>query len=247
MSSSISVPFTSTSPRCETKGERRLAGSVVSHTTVAERDAMYALFSTYFLGTDRGVFEQDLSEKDGVILLRDEPSGGIQGFSTFMWLRVDNTVAFFSGDTIIDREFWGDSVLSRMWAQIAFAEAGRHPEAKMYWFLICSGYKTWRFLPVFFRQFYPNPETETPAHIQNVIDTLGRRKFGDQYADGIVRLRHATPLRRGVAEITEERLRDPQIAFFARMNPGHANGDELACLTEISRANLTRAGERMLR
>src|SRR5437867_2259055 len=75
MSSSINVPFTSTSPRCETKGERRLVGSVVSRTTAAERDAMYALFSTYFLGTDRGVFEQDLSEKDGVILLRDEPSG----------------------------------------------------------------------------------------------------------------------------------------------------------------------------
>jgi hypothetical protein len=30
------------------------------------------------------------------------------------------------------------------------------------------------------------------------------------------------------------------------MNPGHANGDELACLTEISRSNLTPAGERMV-
>ena len=46
--------------------------------------------------------------------------------------------------------------------------------------------------------------------------------------------------------MTAERLRDPQVAFFARMNPGHARGDELACLTELSRANLTRAGQRMV-
>ncbi len=86
-----------------------------------------------------------------------------------------------------------------------------------------------------------------PPHIRNIIDHLGVCKFGDQYADGIVRFRNATPLRRGVAEITDERLRDPNIAFFARANPGHANGDELACLTEVSRSNLTRAGQRMVR
>jgi hypothetical protein len=30
------------------------------------------------------------------------------------------------------------------------------------------------------------------------------------------------------------------------MNPGHAAGEELACLAELSRANLTRAGLRMI-
>jgi len=205
---------------------------------------MYALFETYFAGTNRERFEGDLAEKDGVILLRD--GSRICGFSTFMWIDDRDVVAFFSGDTIVDRDYWGETVLSRMWAQIAFARADR-TDKKVYWFLICSGYKTWRFLPVFFREFYPHPDTPTPAHMQGLIDALGTRKFGDQYMDGIVRFHNATPLRHGVAEITEERLRDPQIAFFARMNPGHVNGDELACITEVSRANLTRAGQRMIR
>ena len=244
MSSSINVPLTSTSPRFESV-ERRLTGSAVSRTTDEERDEMYALFESYFAGTERARFESDLAEKDGVILLRDGER--IRGFSTFLWMRSEDCIAFFSGDTIIDREYWGETVLSRMWAQIAFAEADRNPDRKVYWFLICSGYKTWRFLPVFFREFYPHPEAPTPPQIQEVIDNLGARKFGDQYSDGIVRFRNATPLRRGVAEITDERLRDPLIAFFARANPGHANGDELACLTEVSRANLTRAGQRMIR
>ncbi|HYS52342.1 MAG TPA: hypothetical protein VER58_01095 [Thermoanaerobaculia bacterium] len=242
MTSSIIAPLTSTSPRFEV--ERRLTGSVVTHTTEEERGQMYALFETYFLGTDRARFESDLAEKDGVILLRD--GDRIRGFSTFLWIREKEFVAFFSGDTIVDRDYWGETVLSRMWAQIAFAEADRI-DSRVYWFLISSGYKTWRFLPVFFREFYPNPELTMPPHIRNIIDHLGVCKFGDQYADGIVRFRNATPLRRGVAEITDERLRDPNIAFFARANPGHANGDELACLTEVSRSNLTRAGQRMVR
>src|SRR5213075_2720173 len=85
-------------------------------------------------------------------------------------------VAFFSGDTIVDREYWGESVLSRLWSQTVFAEAERliaeRPAMTVYWFLICSGYKTWRFLPVFFREFYPNAGRPTPPHVRRILDTL---------------------------------------------------------------------------
>jgi len=39
---------------------------------------------------------------------------------------------------------------------------------------------------------------------------------------------------------------DPHVAFFVRRNPGHARGDELACLCELNESNLTRAGRRMV-
>jgi hypothetical protein len=42
-------------------------------------------------------------------------------------------------------------------------------------------------------------------------------------------------------------LRDPHVAFFAEHNPGHANGDELVCLTQIHPDNFTAAGHRMMR
>jgi hypothetical protein len=217
---------------------------------------MYALLETYFCGTTRPRFEEDLHEKETVILLRDAASGRICGFSTLMRMRAPidgkDVEAFFSGDTIVDRDFWGETLLSRMWGRTVFAEADRiaaeRPEASIYWFLICSGYKTWRFLPVFFREFYPNVRAATPPHVRRIIDELGARKFGDEYlpASGVVRFRAATPLRHGVANVTDERRRDPQVAFFARINPGHADGDELACLAELSRANLTRAALRMI-
>jgi hypothetical protein len=246
----------STSPRSEPA--RRLTASIVPHTavTLEERRQMFALLRKHFAGTARERFEADLREKETVILLRDAGSGRIQGFSTLMRMTAQldrkDIVAFFSGDTIIDREYWGESTLSRAWGQVVFGEADRiaaeRPDTSVYWFLICSGYKTWRFLPVFFREFYPNAARPTPPDVRRLIDTLAARKFGDEYlpAEGVVRFREATPLRSGIADVTDERLRDPQVAFFARVNPGHAAGDELVCLTEIARSNLTRAGLRMI-
>jgi len=247
-----------TSPPFELAPVRRLAGDVLARAmlTPGERERMYGLLATYFLGTSREQFESDLAEKEAVILLRDVKDGQIQGFSTLM--RITTTidecevVAFFSGDTIVAQEFWGETILSRLWSQTVFSEADRirekRPDTRVFWFLICSGYKTWRFLPVFFREYYPHPEKTTPLPIKRVLDVLGERKFGSEYFpdQGLVRFRSATPLRDGVAEVTAERLRDPLIAFFQRMNPGHGGGDELACLTEITRSNLTRAGERMV-
>ena len=258
MSNSIVALPTSISPPFEPPCARRLAGSTVARgqLTPAERDGMYALLVGYFVGTTRAQFENDLAEKEAAIVLRDVESGQIQGFSTLMRIAacVDEReiVAFFSGDTIVAQQYWGESELSRLWSRTVFAEADRilekRPETGIYWFLICSGYKTWRFLPVFFRDFYPNPEAPTPSHVKYILDTLGDMKFGSQYnaGNGVVRLRAATPLRSGVADVTEQRLRDPRVAFFAKMNPGHTYGDELACITEISRRNLTRAGERMV-
>ena len=247
MSSSISGLSTSTSPLFSDG----LTGAVVPRAglTARDRDQMYVLLETYFCGTDRARFESDLEEKEAVIVLRD--GGRIVGFSTFMRMSAtidgENVVAFFSGDTIVAREYWGESLLSRIWGQTMLHEASQI-DARVFWFLICSGYKTWRFLPVFFRDFYPHPDRPTPAAAQRILDALGAAKFGSEYVrgEGVVRFRRPTPLRPGVADVTEQRLRDPRIAFFERVNPGHAAGDELACLTEISRANLTRAGLRMV-
>ena len=253
MTRSMTAPCTSTSQPSD--APRRLAGAMVrvAEVTSSERREMYALLRTYFDGTTRNRFEADLREKEAVILLRDDASGRVQGFSTFTRMSPSaNVVAFFSGDTIIDREFWGETVLSRIWGATVFAEAERiaaaDPDTKVYWFLISSGYKTWRFLPLFFREFYPNLDVPVPPRVRLLLDTLGVQRFGDEYlADrGVVRFKNPTPLRRGVADITDERLRDPRIAFFVRMNPGHVNGDELACIAELSRANLTRAGARMV-
>jgi len=80
------------------------------------------------------------------------------------------------------------------------------------------------------------------------IDALAAALLGEEYdpATGIVRFREPARLRPHLRELSVGRLHDPHVAFFLERNPGHAEGDELVCLTEISTANLTRAGWRMV-
>jgi hypothetical protein len=205
--------------------------------TRRDRDAMFALYSTYFATTDRIAFERDLAEKEWVILLCDE-DGAIDGFSTLMRLHIGGATVFFSGDTIVARHRWGTFALPRLWARHVFAEA----DANTYWFLISSGYRTYRYLPVFFRDFYPRDATLKP-----LLDAIATAKFGDAYdpEGGIIRLATPAPLREGLSD-PAPRMKNPDVRFFVKANPGHADGDELACLVRVDVANLTAAGLRMI-
>jgi len=256
MHNSIGVLPTSKSPRSESP---RLCADVMprERVTASDRAAMYRLLEAYFQNTSIEQFSRDLAEKDTVLLLRDPVDARVVGFSTLMTISITienrNVVAFFSGDTIIAREHWGSSLLARLWVSTVFREADRirqqSPDTLFYWFLISAGYKTWRYLPTFFVAYAPHPEVPASSFDRQVVRTLATQKFGDDYqADtGVVRFRRANPLRPGVADVTERKLRDPLVEFFIRMNPGHQQGDELACLVPVSRANLTPAGLRMLK
>lgn len=205
--------------------------------THRDRDAMFALYTAYFATTDRVTFERDLAEKEWVILLCDD-DGRIDGFSTLMRSRVGEATVFFSGDTIVARHRWGTLDLPRLWAQHVFA----HADGNTYWFLISSGWRTYRFLPLFFRDFYPRDTTMKP-----LLDTIAAAKFGDAYdaRTGVVRLATPAPLREGVSD-PEARMGNPHVRFFVEANPGHADGDELACLVRVGIDNLTSAGLRMI-
>lgn len=238
----------------ETYSLGRLTGCVrrVGELMAFERDRMYAVLSTYFDSVSRAQFEADLAEKESAVILTGTSGGEIQGFSTLMRLRVvvdgHPVTAFFSGDTIIHREYWGEAVLPRIWGKHVFGLAAAIRDAQVFWYLISSGYKTYRFLPMFFREFYPTYRRPTPPELKRVLDALGRTKFPSEYDPdrGIVIPTAAAPLKPGVAEITERHLQNPHIAFFVSANPGHVHGHELACLAELTPANLTSAGLQLL-
>jgi hypothetical protein len=123
------------------------------------------------------------------------------------------------------------------------------PERELYWFLIAKGYKTFRFLPLFFHDFDPHPDRPITPGARTIRDTLGRLKFPHSYdADqGIVVAGPTSDrLRPGIADITPERARDRFVRFFAEQNPGHLRGDELACLAPLTRENFTAAAYRVI-
>jgi hypothetical protein len=197
------------------------------------------------------VFERDLDEKQWVIAVY-EPTGRLCGFSTQTVLsskaQGEPFRALFSGDTIIDRQHWGDPALSHAWGQLALRLIDSGNDLPLYWFLLSQGYRTYRFLPLFFYEFYPRHDASTPARDREIIDSLATERYGESYdpANGVVR---SHPLQyRLAAELgdSHRRLTDPHVQFFARQNPGHAAGDELCCLAPLTRENFTRAAWRVI-
>jgi hypothetical protein len=216
-------------------------------------DAMLGLMQRYYEHVTRSGFLADLAEKHWVIMLVDPQTDVLHGFSTQRLLEVESDgaviKALFSGDTIVSQECWGETALTRTWARLALSLIDQCAPDPLYWFLISKGYRTYRFLPLFFQEFYPRFDSPTPVWAKNIIDTLGRYKFSTAYdaATGIVRAGpHKDRLKTGVADLTAERLRDPHVRFFAQQNAGHALGEELCCLARLSRANITPAACRIL-
>jgi hypothetical protein len=115
---------------------------------------------------------------------------------------------------------------------------------RLYWLLLTSGFRTYRFLPVFWRDFAPRPG---PGARHALLDALARERLGGRYLPELGVARLATPqvLARDLREVPTARRADPYVAFFLARNPGWEAGDELVCLTEIAEANLTAAGRRM--
>lgn len=241
----------------------KLVGRLVplAEVTPRHRQEMFELMDRHFAGVHRSAFETDLDEKQWVIQVFDPASGKLCGFSTQVVLdAAPGSVhsgaadgrpikALFSGDTIIDRAYWGDPALTRIWGRLALSLIDALPDHDLYWFLISQGYRTYRFLPVFFHEFYPAYGNPTPVWARSVVDALARHKFPRDYdaAAGLIRAgAHQYRLRQHVAEIAPQRLDDPHVRFFIEQNPRHDQGDELCCIAPLTRANFRPAAWRVI-
>ena len=218
----------------------------------ATTEEIFALLGAHFEGVSRAQFERDLSEKSHAILITRD--GRLVGFSTLLAYETtfDQTPVsvIYSGDTIVAPEAWGTTALPRAWIAAVNRLRDTLPRGRYYWLLLTSGFRTYRFLPVFWREFFPCFELATPPEAQRRLHHLAREHFGAQYdpGSGLVRFTQPQRLRAGLNRIPEGRAAaDPHVNFFARRNPDFALGDELVCLTELSPENLTAAGRRMVK
>jgi hypothetical protein len=224
----------------------------IDDVTSRECAAMYALMAEHYAHVTPERFSADLAEKQWVLQVLDA-DGNIRGFSTqkVFSVTIDNRRAYalFSGDTIVHRDDWGQTALTQQWGRFALELMVRYADAPLDWFLISKGYKTYRFLPVFFREFYPRYDRPTPAAAQAMLNALARMKFGaafDALRGVIAADRDGCRLRPGVADVTPGRLQDPHVRFFQERNPRHAHGDELCCLAPLTPENFTTAAYRVI-
>lgn len=218
--------------------------------TPAQKSEMFQLLSRHFDGVTPGQFARDLAEKNLALLLQRGET--LVGFSTLLsystLFEKEAINVIYSGDTIVTPEAWGTMALPRAWVAGVEALRADLPPGRCFWLLLTSGFRTYRFLPVFWREFYPRFDAATPPEIQRLLLTLARERFGSQFDSlaGVVRFNAAQKLREGLNQVPSSRESDPHVGFFLASNPCWRNGDELVCLTELKPENLTPAGRRMM-
>lgn len=234
----------------------RLEGRLRQVTDIKQRERheMFALMNRNFANLSRAQFDADLDEKRWAIQVICPATGKIHGFSTQTLIeqRFDGRpiLAVFSGDTIVDPGHWGQNRVAQVWTQLVLSLFEAHPYSEIYWFLISNSFRTYRYLPIFFQEFYPSFRQPTPDWAVRLIDALAGPRYPTAYdsVTGIVHghLWSGCRPRSDIAGVTPARMRDPHIEFFAERNPGYIHGDELCCIAPLSIENLTPAARRMV-
>ena len=206
---------------------------------------LYVLFRRYYANTHRKRFLSDLSEKHWLIRMSD--NGRLVGFSTQQLIEFEGNRFLFSGDTIVHPDYWNKSHLAGAFGHL-FLRIAAQTDSPLYWFLISKGFRTYRFLPVFFNRFYPH-HAENDAALKPLLDAVASAKFGVHYkpARGLIEFDGTKDyLSDKMADIPLNRQNDPHIAFFSRANPTYRKGTELACIALLSHRNLTACGRRVI-
>jgi len=214
----------------------------VAALTESDKAQMFALMKRYYDEVSREQFLIDLSKKDDVILLLDDSEGQIRGFSTLVSVRVRHqgkiVHGIFSGDTVIEKDYWGQRTLGKAFLRYLLKKKLRRPFAPLYWLLITKGYKTYLMMANNFAEYYPRFDRATPSEKQELLRSFYSQLYPDEYdaEKGIVTpASEACHLKAGIAPISEILLlTNPKIAFFQQINPDWQQGAELACLARMT-------------
>jgi hypothetical protein len=223
----------------------------VSDLTRDELRACFELLQRLFLGVTWENFLSDLEEKDAVMFLRDAETRAIGGFSTLTELEIDvagePVPVVFSGDTAVLPEYRTSFALGQELARHFHDAHERNPEQRLSYILISKGWRTYRIMPFFFREFFPRHDAETPSFELAVIDAFGESRYPDRYDQGVIRFagEPAPRVRPDGADAVPARS-DPHTEFFLRVNSRYLEGDELVCAARIHPANYTDRMRRLL-
>lgn len=212
----------------------------LSKFTETDLRQMYSIYQKYYENTRYELFVQDFQKKTGAFLILHPKTQQIVGFSTVLNCEIKvgqkSHRAVFSGDTIIEKQYWGSRALQFAMFHYLLKLKLKNPFEPIYWMLISKGFKTYLLLANNYASYYPHPEGGCD-HLQPIVEAYceqyfngyfdrheGVLDFGDDYQ----------PLKNEVAPITPEMLENnSKIRFFEERNPNWRRGTELPCVGEL--------------
>lgn len=213
----------------------------LKHIAVQDVREMFKVFCRYYENTSLEQFISDLNRKSGAFIIRRKIDDAIVGFSTMgiYHMEVDGKKirGIFSGDTILEKEYWGNRAMNAAFVKRLVWEAIKDPFTPQYWFLISKGYKTFLLLTRNFPDYYPHPEHENP-HMKHIVEAYCDKLFPGKLDRDTMVLdfgEGSNCLKSDVTPISAAQRTETDIAFFEQRNPQWERGTELPC---VGRADL---------
>lgn len=213
----------------------------LKHIAVQDVREMFKVFCRYYENTSLEQFISDLNRKSGAFIIRRKIDDAIVGFSTMgiYHMEVDGKKirGIFSGDTILEKEYWGNRAMNAAFVKRLVWEAIKDPFTPQYWFLISKGYKTFLLLTRNFPDYYPHPEHENP-HMKHIVEAYCDKLFPGKLDRDTMVLdfgEGSNCLKSDVTPISAAQRNETDIAFFEQRNPQWERGTELPC---VGRADL---------
>ncbi|XDD48610.1 hypothetical protein AB3N60_19120 (plasmid) [Leptospira sp. WS39.C2] len=202
---------------------------------------MFDLMEKNYIGISYDSFLRDLHQKDTLFLFH--ASSKIFGFTglklyPFKFENKDIVIAY-SGDTVLDEKYRGTLSIPVYWGIYMLKLSEKYPN--LYWLLTSKGFRTYRYLSVFFKDFIPSPNQNNPYLIR-LRNQITKEIFPNGYDSslGILNRGENSQSIRNIEadQIAIEVSKDPYIQYFGKTNPNFDKGHELVCLAHFHSTNI---------
>ena len=214
----------------------------IENITIKEREEIIALYLNYYEGSNAAQVKSDLAYKTEIILMTS--ANKIVGFTTLefyekKWHRKTIRIVY-SGDIIVAREHWGQQSLTFACITRMGMYKQEKPDLPVYWFLIVKGHRTYKYLPVFVKSFYPHWDYQSES-LKAIAEFLALDKFGKIYNSqkGVLEFPESKGhLKEQYAYPNDNEKNKLSVKYFLQRNPDYVKGHELVCLCELSGENM---------
>lgn len=235
------------------KASQKVSIDVIASDQVAAPvwDEIWALTQTFFQ-TERHYAEQKLKRRQRIVLFRAGPGRELIGIASIdiypVLFKRRKLVAIHTSHVLLKEAYRGRNLLQRIGFNTFLEVRARYPLHRIYWFFETFSYKSYLLLPRNFRDYWPRPEQTTPDWERALMDYLATliHRSAWRAERGIVMRSGQKRLQPDAAPLTDGASASPELAYFERANPGHAQGDMLVCLCPLTVANWTHAARKAM-
>ena len=206
-----------------------------------------------FYDTERDYAEASLKMRPQIVLVRSRADRTLVGLISLEVLpfvcQGRSLAAIYTSHVLLREEYRGLNLIQRIGFGQFLKTRGRYPLRPIFWFFDTFSYKSYLLLPRNFLTYWPRFDSPTPSWEHTLIDALANRIYGASWipSQGIVARSGRKRLKADAAPLEPHLAAVQDLEFFARANPGHAEGDMLVCLCPLSALNWLTAALRAVR